>query len=162
MHQKTLLLAYPGWHPSPEQEDVAVHWLRSPNGHQHLVAEAPNWANARKWGTRAALLAYTQLIEAKEPVANPCDPVEGLHVWVISPGFPLKTARLWEEPFGRYVAVPRNPPLVHPVLPTPGTDEARSGVPLSLEKAMATWGEAFHLCHPAAYGRAAIALSTAN
>lgn len=150
MHQKTLLLSHHGWHSSPGQEDVAVHWLHTPNGPQHLVVEAPNWANAWKWGTRAALLAYTQLIKEKERVANPCDLVDGLQVWVISPGFPLKAARLWEEPFGRYVAMPRNPPLVYPVLPAPGTDEARSGVPLSLEKAKTAWGETFQLAHPAA------------
>lgn len=149
MNQITLFLNDPAWHASPTP--VAVHWLHG-GATQHLVVEAPNWANAWKWGIHAALLAYTQLLAEGEKVANPCDEFDGLTIRVIAPGFPLNTDRLWEEPFGRYIARPRNPPLVYPVRATPGSTGARSGVPLSLGRAFESWGEGFALQHPDAYG----------
>jgi len=138
MHHKTILLSDPRWltHPQP----VRVHWLVADNV-QHLVVEAPNWANAKKWGAQAALLAWTQLAtdELSELVLNPADP-DGLKIWVVVPGFPLSRESLWAEPFGHYDKVPRNPTTVVALLPISGTADAHWGEMLGTAAAGARWG----------------------
>ncbi len=48
----------PGFHVNGPP--VGVSWFTADTG-QHLVVEAPNWANAAKWGKQAALKAYAEL-----------------------------------------------------------------------------------------------------
>lgn len=141
----TVLVDDESWHP--HDHPVPVHWLDGTQP-QHLVVEAPNWANGWKWGAQAALLAYEKLRKDHPQIANPADGPDGLQVWVIVPGFPKTPVQLWREPFGRYQRQARNLPLVFPLAPVPGTDQAIKGNPLTLAKAQELWGPTLALYHP--------------
>lgn len=141
----TVLVDDESWHP--HDKPVPVHWLDG-SQEQHLVVEAPNWANGWKWGSLAALLAYERLRKNHPELANPSDAEGGLRVWVIIPGFPKAPTQLWREPFGRYQREKRHAPLVFPLTPVPGTDRSIKGNPLTLAQAQELWGAMLALYHP--------------
>lgn len=139
---KTLLLQDPRWHPHPQP--IRVHWLAA-GEQQHLVVEAPNWANAQSWGAQAALLAWQELALEEPPQAalailNPSDP-QGLALWVVQPGFPKAHPALWREPFERYAQMSRAATLVWPARPIPGTARVCWGRPLGASDALARWAQ---------------------
>lgn len=147
-HVERLSLTDARWHAAATP--FVAHWLRRGAEH-HLVLEAPNWANAKKWGEQAALQAWQTLQSRTEPPPLPGDSGDpgATRLWLVQPGFPLKNPMpLWDEPFSRYAALPRNPPLVHPLFPVYGKDRVNFGVPMSLESARQIWGVPIPLCGP--------------
>lgn len=150
MPQKTLFLNDPSWRSlTPNPTPVAVHWLQN-EAVEHLIVEAPNWANAWEWGEQAARMAYAELLAAGESPLNPCDE-SGLQVWVVVPGFPVDSKRLWTECFNRYASIARNASRVVAVVPGPGTAGAKPGAMLGLDEALSLWGPGFTLLHVSAY-----------
>lgn len=142
---ETLALTDARWHASAVP--FRVHWIRQAE-HHHLVLEAPNWANARKWGVQAALAAWRAFQDRPEP--PPLPGVESLpgptRVWLVQPGFPVEgSLPLWQEPFSGYANIRRNPALVHPVYPVYGADVMTFGTPLPLASALAQWGAPLQL-----------------
>lgn len=129
------------WHPSACP--VRVMSFSGVAG-WHLVVDAPNWANAKKWGAQGALKAWWLLKEQTPELPVPTEfGSPGMQLWLVVPGFPADpSVKLWEEPFSRYLKCHRNPPSVLEMAPVHGTPEVRFSTPSSLLEASAVWGRA--------------------